>query len=446
MSDHVLTVDNVSKKYCRNLKRSLRYGVGDIVSELLLRGKEHTKLRAEEFWALQNISFEVRKGETLGLIGHNGAGKSTLLKIINGLVRPDSGRVAVYGRVGALIELGTGFSPILTGRENVYVNAAILGLPRKVVDKRLDEIIDFAEIGEFIDSPVGTYSSGMTVRLGFSVAAFLSPDLFLIDEILSVGDASFRQRCVDRLIDHKRSGGSIILVSHNSTLVESICDRVILLDHGKVAALGAPSGTVAQYEAQALVISRNADARIRGARSRSEGDDVEIVSAGCYDDSGAARTDFRLGEPIDVRVTFRMREDVKPIYFMLAIHKGSRNSGALSAMNMVWDGLQVAEPGSEGVIGCRLRNPALSPGNYHLLMCVLSGVSSARLGKKKYMDWQEAGTFAVVTEGMGSLVPGALQADLVSGIPPLIIEHEWHLDGDRLTIAPEQQAGKRAAS
>ncbi len=199
MSDEVLVkVEGVSKKFCRSLKRSLWYGVQDVTSELIGRPGGHDELRKNEFWAVQDVSFELKRGECLGLIGPNGAGKSTLLKMLNGLVKPDRGRITMRGRIGALIELGAGFNPILTGRENIYVNGSVLGFTKKEIDRKFDAIADFAEIGEFIDTPVQNYSSGMRVRLGFAVAAQMEPDVFLIDEILAVGDVGFQNKVPKR--------------------------------------------------------------------------------------------------------------------------------------------------------------------------------------------------------------------------------------------------------
>ena len=195
MPDTLVKVENVGKKFCRGLKRSLWYGVKDICSELIGQDNVHKELRKDEFWAVKRVSFDLKRGECLGLIGKNGAGKSTLLKILNGIIKPDEGRVTMYGRIGALIELGAGFNPILTGRENIYNNAAVLGIPKRDVDHRFAEIVDFAEIDEFLDTPVQNYSSGMKVRLGFAVAAHLEPDGLMIDEVLAVGDLGFVIKC-----------------------------------------------------------------------------------------------------------------------------------------------------------------------------------------------------------------------------------------------------------
>ena len=232
MKNEVLvSVENLSKKFCKDLKTSLWYGVKDLASGLGGNRNER-ELRPKEFWAVKDISFELRRGECLGLIGHNGAGKSTLLKILNGLINPDAGKVTIKGRVGALIELGAGFNPILSGRENIYNNGAILGFTRKEIDQKVEEIIDFAEIREFIDMPVQNYSSGMRVRLGFAVAAQMEPDVLIIDEVLAVGDLGFILKCFQQ-IDNILPKTAIVFVSHSMPMVSRICNEIILMDKGE---------------------------------------------------------------------------------------------------------------------------------------------------------------------------------------------------------------------
>lgn len=227
----LVKVEGLSKKFCKDLKTSLWYGVQDLLNNLK-GNKAERELRDKEFWAVKDISFELRRGECLGLIGHNGAGKSTLLKILNGLINPDAGKVTIKGRVGALIELGAGFNPILTGRENIFNNGAILGFTRKEINDKLEEIIDFAEIREFIDMPVQHYSSGMKVRLGFAIAAQMEPDVLIIDEVLAVGDLGFALKCF-KTIDTILPNTAIIFVSHNMPQVSRLCNQIILLDRGK---------------------------------------------------------------------------------------------------------------------------------------------------------------------------------------------------------------------
>jgi lipopolysaccharide transport system ATP-binding protein len=239
-NDVLIRAEGVSKRFCRNLKKSLIYGAGDIVKGFFGIEKKQD-LRSDEFWAVSDVNFEVRRGECLGLIGHNGAGKSTLLKMLNGLIRPDKGRIEMHGKVGALIELGAGFSPLLTGRENAYNNGAVLGFTKEQIDKKFDEIIEFAELADFIDSPVQNYSSGMKVRLGFAIAAQMEPDILLIDEVLAVGDLGFQAKCFNR-INELVGKCAIIFVSHSMPQVARIASEVIHLHRGSILFQGANVG------------------------------------------------------------------------------------------------------------------------------------------------------------------------------------------------------------
>lgn len=228
----LVEVKGVSKKFSRSLKRSMAYGLRDVGRALLGIKGNRSVLRKEEFWAVKDISFTLRRGECLGLIGRNGAGKSTLLKMLNGLIVPDEGTITMRGKIGALIELGAGFNPLLTGRENIYVNGQLLGFSRKEIDEKLDAILAFAEIGEFIDSPVQNYSSGMKVRLGFAVAAQMEPDVLIIDEVLAVGDLGFVLKCFST-IDSLMQNTAVIFVSHNMPQVSRICTSIMMLDKGR---------------------------------------------------------------------------------------------------------------------------------------------------------------------------------------------------------------------
>jgi lipopolysaccharide transport system ATP-binding protein len=250
-SDVLVQVEGISKKFCRDLKTSLWYGVKDLTAELAGRSLGNA-LRNKEFWAVKDVSFTLRRGEALGVIGPNGAGKSTLLKMLNGLIRPNTGSIRMRGRVQGLITLGAGFNPILTGRENVYVNAAVLGIPKREVDKRLAEIIDFAEIGEFIDAPIQSYSSGMTVRLGFAIAINVNPDVLIIDEVLAVGDQRFRRKARNAMARLLESDIAIIFVSHNIHEVLGITQRSLWLDKGNVVKLGDTAAVCAEYVYQSL--------------------------------------------------------------------------------------------------------------------------------------------------------------------------------------------------
>ena len=230
VNEALIKVEGIAKKYCRDFKRSMWYGLLDISDEFLCRDT-NDQLREKEFWAVREVSFELRRGECMGLIGRNGSGKSSVLKMLNGLVKPNKGRIEMRGRVGAMIQLGAGFNPLLSGRENIYVNGAILGFTKREIDRKFDEIVAFAEMEDYLDMPVYNYSSGMFVKLGFSVSAHLEPDILLIDEVLSVGDIGFRQKCINKM-EGLLESCAIVFVSHSVPQITRICNKLLVLDKG----------------------------------------------------------------------------------------------------------------------------------------------------------------------------------------------------------------------
>src|SRR5205814_130693 len=254
MSDIALSAENLSKSFKiaheRNGSVGHRTLYDDLTSlprRLVARLRRTGKSTSETFWALKDVSFEIEKGEVVGIIGPNGAGKSTLLKILTRITKPTSGAADIYGRVGALLEVGTGFHPDLTGRENVFMNGAILGMSRTEIKSKFDEIVAFAEIEKFLDTPVKRYSSGMYVRLAFAVAAHLEPEILLVDEVLAVGDAEFQRRCLGRMEDFGRSGRTVLFVSHNMQALARLCERTILLSYGAIERDGRSPDVVAHY-------------------------------------------------------------------------------------------------------------------------------------------------------------------------------------------------------
>jgi len=315
MSDDILIkVENVSKKFCRDLKKSLWYGVKDIAGEIAGRSNLIGELRPSEFWSVNDVSFELKRGECLGLIGPNGAGKSTLLKMLNGLIKPDKGRISIRGRVGALIELGAGFNPILTGRENIYVNGAVLGFTKKEIERKFDDIVEFAEMGEFIDAPVQNYSSGMKVRLGFAVAAQMEPDVLLIDEVLAVGDLNFAIKCLNAVGDII-TNAAVIFVSHSMQFVDRISTKVMVMEKGKVDYYDNDVGEgidhyVAKFTNTVQKESGSAKARVNAVRivSASHGPKNKEMVQLQWGDSLDMEIDLLLQEPsadLDVRVVIR---------------------------------------------------------------------------------------------------------------------------------------------
>jgi ABC-type polysaccharide/polyol phosphate transport system ATPase subunit len=306
-----VSVDQLSRKYCTHLKRSLWYGLQDIVSEFNLR---HTgaraKLRPHEFWALQDISFEVHAGEALAVIGPNGAGKSTLLKLLSGLIKPDRGRINLHGRVGSLIELGSGFQPALTGRENIYINAAMLGLSDQQVKPLVAEIIDFAEIGAFIDTPLGNYSSGMWVRLAYAIATCLKPDVLLVDEVLAVGDLAFQRKCMQHLLTYLRNGGTLILVSHNLYMVQNICARSLVLDRGRVVFAGTAVEGVQHYFEAKAESQRTSSVNNKIAAAKPD----DLVSIEGVEVLPATEGELQTDAPARVVIHYHAREDISRVH------------------------------------------------------------------------------------------------------------------------------------
>ena len=262
-------------------------------------GREHS----QEFWALRDIDLKIDAGHTVGLIGHNGSGKSTLLKLIGGILSPNSGSVSVRGRMAALLELGAGFHPDLTGRENVYLNASMLGLTEDEIAARFDEIVDFSEIGQFIDTQVKFYSSGMYVRLAFAVAVHTDPDVLLVDEVLAVGDEAFQKKCLDRIRQFQSEGRTIILVTHTLSTVEEMCDRAILLDHGTVVYEGAPATAVTEFrrllEAHRLQVS----GELTGIERRGR-----VVGAVARPAGRQFGDTLRVGESLEIELDLRANE------------------------------------------------------------------------------------------------------------------------------------------
>jgi lipopolysaccharide transport system ATP-binding protein len=295
----------------------LRYGVIDACRDLCGGSLADVDLRTGEFWANQLVSFEIRAGECVGLIGHNGAGKTTILKMLNGLIKPDRGRIQLRGRVGALIALGAGFNPVLTGRENIMINGAVLGMSRREILDRLDEIVAFAELAEFIDTPVRNYSSGMQVRLGFAVASSLQPDIMLIDEVLAVGDLDFRMKCITRIAQLLNMNTAVVLVSHSMADIQRVCSRTIVMDRGQVAFDGDPGKGIAQYERLSL--------GNRGAVTKSNPANVEkafvrkvaffVNGAGCPGTDIEAETGDRLNVEIEFEIPHSLPETRIRVYF-----------------------------------------------------------------------------------------------------------------------------------
>ena len=331
LSDELaVCVQNLSKCYQiyekpqDRLKQAILPKMGRTVSRILRIFGSCTTLPSRpyyrEFWAVRDASFEIKKGETVGIIGRNGSGKSTLLQMIAGTLTPTSGNIKIQGRIAALLELGSGFNPEFTGRENVYLNGAILGLSREEIDRRFDAIADFADIGEFIDQPVKTYSSGMMVRLAFSVSVNVEPDILVIDEALAVGDAAFQFKCIDRLERLTRSGVTILFVSHDLSTVKAFCNHTIYLDHGVIQAIGNADEVAELYlldlkNSQKQAVSKGPPLVLKSTLGDKKGiafgtDEGRVINA-VFTDTNSACSAYKVGDKIEVKVDVEFRSRVK---------------------------------------------------------------------------------------------------------------------------------------
>lgn len=367
MSDDVpIRVKGVSKKFCRNLKTSIKYGIQDIALNMLGLSSNPGRLRKGEFWAVDNVSFEVHKGETLGIIGPNGSGKSTILKMLNGIFMPDKGEIMIRGRVGALIEIGAGFHPMLTGRENIYVNGTILGMTKKEIDEKFDEIVEFADIGDFIDSPVKFYSSGMFVRLGFSIAACMEPEILLIDEVLSVGDFSFQNKSLRRLGEIRERANAVVFVSHNLEHVRHICDNVLVIEKGIPIFLGDAEEAVTKYlervRKRRLIALKKSKSFVTPGRLSSG--DVALIDHGVLDRHGKKTDKISFGEDIMLFFEFELKKDMEELFFAVAVYN-ERGINCVAHHNTDSDETRFYNvPKGKHRLIVRYKNPNLVPGVY----------------------------------------------------------------------------------
>lgn len=364
MSEHdrlAIEIDGVWKRFRKG-------GAEGLLLEAItrtVRGLLHGDFGAQDvFWALRGINLKVRRGEAVGIIGPNGAGKSTLLKILSRVLRADRGRVTVNGRLSGLIEVGAGFHGDLSGRENIYVNGAILGMSRGEIRQKFDRIVEFAGIGDFLDMPVKRYSSGMYVRLGFAVAAHMEPDVLLVDEVLSVGDVAFKARCMDVMRNFLARGTSILFVSHNLAAVKRFCDRVVLLDHGAIRCEGSPDDAIAEYSRLVTDIEEANPEGLERAPigGRAGGDGPAIISdVRILDRSRQPARTFTAGEPLQIELDY----DIDPACggidepnFVITVHMFG--AGLYYRFESLRDGLKLGRCVGRGTVAVDL--PALSLG------------------------------------------------------------------------------------
>lgn len=353
-----IIVDGVSKRFKLQTDRA------HSVKELVTRRDRNAGV--DQFWALRDVSLEIPQGSMYALIGHNGCGKSTLLRCIAGIYRPTEGRVSVDGRISTLLELGAGFHPDLTGRENVYMNATILGMSRKQIDAVFDDIVGFAGVEDFIDSPVKIYSSGMYVRLGFSVAVHVDPEVLIVDEVIAVGDEYFQRRCFDHLYGLRQKGVTILVVTHGMGTVESMCDGAAWLDHGRLMMSGAPGDVASAYLRQ--VHEREMEDRAEPDRAGGDpteerfGEDVEITDVWFSDATGERTSTGASGRPLTLHIGYRAHRAVDNPVFGYMIH--TENDIQVTGTNTKAGNCPTGVLEGDGEVTFELERLPLMPGNY----------------------------------------------------------------------------------
>jgi lipopolysaccharide transport system ATP-binding protein len=389
MPQTAVTVNNAGKKFCKTLKKSMLYGAKDLVKSAMGISLENISLRKDEFWALDDISFELKKGDTLGIIGPNGSGKTTMLKLLNGIFMPDKGTIEIKGKVGALIEVGAGFHPMLTGRENIYVNGAILGMGRREVDKKFDSIVDFADIGDFLDAPVKHYSSGMFVRLGFAVAVHCEPDILLVDEVLAVGDMVFQQKCFARIGEITEKGTSIIFISHDMTTIQKICKDTVLLHQGKMRSYGKTQDVICDYYNSSR---SNAPISLESPKEKLVSSfHIERKELEFYNSHGEETRVFESGEDIIAQWSFEMKDKIShpSVHFSLTL-----DACSYIGYSTFYDDFKIDYVDGNTLIRLRIKKPYLSSGDY----IVSIGLWDDRFIGSYFWDYVSNGTIRIISK------------------------------------------------
>lgn len=361
--------DSVSKKFSRSfVSDSLRDALTEPFKRMFNRNRRpKTK---DEFWALKNVSFDVKPGEILGIIGPNGSGKSTTLKLLSRILKPDAGVINVIGRIGALIELGAGFNADLTGKENVYLNAAILGMSKEEINNKYDEIVDFAELHEFMDTPVKWYSSGMFARLGFSIAVHTNPDVLLVDEVLSVGDVGFQSRCLEKMQSFRTAGTTIVFISHNMQSVASLCDRVMLLKKGVIERTGRTEETISYYMGMFKKSSLPSSSQ------------VELLKGILYNEAGIECAAFKCGRKATIEIALKFNESLSNIHVTIGVLKRGElvswvNSSSLSGRSLSVAKSQIVNLSVEMLLN-------LTSGEYEFISTIYDHINNKTIWKKVF--------------------------------------------------------------
>jgi lipopolysaccharide transport system ATP-binding protein len=368
----IIKVENLSKQYKLGIRPASYTTLRETVSKLARSPLEilsrKNRIEPDSFWALRNVSFEVEPGEIVGIIGRNGAGKSTLLKILAQVTEPTEGRIELYGKANSLLEVGTGFHPELTGRENIFVNGAILGMKNFEIKRLFDEIVQFAEVEKFLDTAVKHYSSGMYMRLAFSVAAHLNPDILIIDEVLSVGDAQFQKKCLGKVQDVAKAGRTVLFVSHNMAAVENLCGRGVVLEQGKVIFAGEQTRAISHYLES---VNKNFDSNLKGRTDRTGSGEVRITAIEIKDPDGKPLYNVMSGQDVDIHFHFETSQNYQRSNVMMGFMvRTYLDVPVFLQHNRLtgddWDSLPTT-----GAFVCRIRRLPLPPAIYRFGFSVM---------------------------------------------------------------------------
>lgn len=448
LSDIAIRVENLGKQYKigRLQKRhdTLRDQISDFrfqIADLVKRRNGHNhqsetpnhkfetpnhkseiinQKSSDSIWALRDVSFEVKRGEVVGIIGRNGAGKSTLLKILSRITEPTTGAVDIYGRVASLLEVGTGFHPELTGRENIFLNGAILGMRKTEIEKKFDEIVAFAEVEKFIDTPVKRYSSGMYVRLAFAVAAHLEPEILLVDEVLAVGDAAFQKKCLGKMGDVAREGRTVLFVSHNMSAIRGLCKRALWVDAGQVRMDSDANVVVGEYLDFAY------QPEIGQLSSAHMPANLGIEQVILRNEEGQAATRFRFGENITIEIHYNARERIPSPYFWIAVDS---QFGSLFGASMLFDNLRPQFVEGRGILKCIFQRVKLLPQAYTIWLGARD-----QDGGRKLVQTVEVGYFRIEGTARDLGMLGEYADTLLQSATPLVVDYEWHFNDGTILV------------
>lgn len=440
MSDVVIRVENLSKVYrLGTISHGTLYqdmqsawakirGTEDPNAKIDTVSQEQLNNTNDRFCALKDVTFDVRQGEIIGIIGRNGAGKSTLLKIISRVTAPSSGSIKVKGRVASLLEIGTGFHPELTGRENIFLNGAILGMRRAEIEQKFDEIIKFAEIDPFIDTPVKRYSSGMYVRLAFGVAAHLDPDILVVDEVLAVGDAGFQKKCLGKMGDVAKGGRTVLFVSHNMSAIQNLCERSLLIEHGSIKVDGKSKSVIQEY------IKSVRSGYIYNPQPTIGYTDIVIKHAILTNEKGQETDTFRPGERISIKIEYNALNRIICPNFWITIRGPF---GELFGANMLYDGACPDFIEGHGVISCIFSGFRLLPQPYSIMLGIRH-----KNAYNNYIPATEIGTFFIVGTALDYNMQSEHAENFFQTFYSLVVPYEWHLPNGQIISVNETNRKK----